>query len=406
MVVIVRTVPLGQRPIFQGIVGAVFGLATVVGPPLGGVFTLDVSWRWCFYINLPIGGLTLVVLTFVLGPLVPVERDLTFRQKLARLDFIGTSLFIPSVVCLLLALQWGGTTYAWKDARIIALFIIFGISMIGFVAVQINRQDNAIVPPRIVCQRSMTSGILYTLTIGGSMMIFLYYMQIWFQAIKGVSPSTSGVMPIPMILALVVGSIISGGGVKRTGYYTPFMIISSMFMAVGAGLLSTFSTNTGHPKWIGYQVIFGLGIGLGLQQAGMAAQVVLKDKDVPIGVSLVLFAQSFGGAIFLSVAQNVFSVTFVKRLKLIPGLGEQTVAAITHLGATRLRDEIPTAFLASALKAYNTAIVETFYVGAALAAISILGALGMEWKHVGKVAAQAKADAEFEQESASTELVS
>lgn len=403
VVVIVRTVPLAKRPIFQGIVGAVFGLATVVGPILGGAFTLDVSWRWCFYINLPIGGFTLLVLAFVLGPLEPDEKGLSTRQKLAKLDIVGTTLFIASVVCLLLALQWGGTTYAWDNARIIVLFIVFALCMIAFVVVQIIRKEDAMVPPRIFCQRSMVSGIFFAAAIGGSMMIFLYYMQIWFQGIKNASASKAGVMSIPMILALVVGSILGGGGVKRIGYYTPFMILSSVLMSVGAGLLSTFSTTTGHQKWIGYQVIYGLGIGLGNQQPGMAAQVVLKEKDVPIGVSLVLFAQSFGGSIFLSAAQNIFATQFTNHLESISELSQSAVAAITHVGVTKLREVVPANLLEPTLRAYNSAIMSTFFLGAAPAAVSVIGALAMEWKHVGKIAAQAKLDVE-EQNAATKEI--
>lgn len=132
-------------------------------------------------------------------------------------------------------------------------------------------------------------------------MLLVYYLPIWFQAIKGVSAVRSGIMNIPMVLSLVVSSIIAGGLITATGYYTPFMIASSILMSIGAGLITTFERDTGHAKWIGYQTLYGLGVGLGMQQAGMAAQTVLSKQDIPTGTALMFFAQSLGGALFISV---------------------------------------------------------------------------------------------------------
>lgn len=146
------------------------------------------------------------------------------------------------------------------------LFIIFGILIVGFIFVQFRQGDNATIPVRIFKQRSIASASWFVFCLGGSFFVLIYYVPIWFQAIKGVTATKSGIMILPMILSLVIVSILSGGAVTVLGYYAPFMIISSVLMAVGVGLMTTWTTHTNHSMWIGYQVIYGLGVGCGMQQ--------------------------------------------------------------------------------------------------------------------------------------------
>jgi MFS family permease len=165
IIVIIQTTPLEKRPMFTGLVGAVFGIAGVVGPLLGGAFTEHVSWKWCFYINLPFGGLAVGVLVLVLHLPSKEREQLTRWEQFQRLDPIGTVLFLPSVVCLLLALQWGGTTYAWSSWRPVLLLILAGVLFIGFFALQIWKPDTATLPMRILKQRTVAASTLFAFTI-------------------------------------------------------------------------------------------------------------------------------------------------------------------------------------------------------------------------------------------------
>ena len=379
IVIIVHTVPLRKRPMYQGFMGGTFGIASVVGPLLGGVFTEKASWRWCFLINLPIGAVTVLVLVFLLKLPMPPQQTKTWRQQLVQLDPLGTACFLPSIVCLLLALQWGGSTYAWKSGRIIALLVLFGVLLIAFLAIQAWKPETATVPPRIIGQRSVAAGVWFSLCVGASLMLLVYYLPLWFQAIRGVSAVKSGIMNIPLVLSLVVGSIVAGGSVTATGYYTPFMIASAILMSVGSGLLTTFQQNTGHAKWIGYQTLYGFGVGLGMQQAAMGAQTVLPKGDVPTGVSLMFFAQSLGGALFVSVGQNVFTNRLVTGLAHVSGLDPSVVV---RTGATDLRKVVAPKDLGMVLLAYNDALTHAFDAALAVSCLSILGALAMEWKSV------------------------
>ncbi|KAK9366915.1 major facilitator superfamily domain-containing protein [Lipomyces kononenkoae] len=379
IILIAHTVPLRKRPMYVGLIGAVFGVASVVGPLLGGAFTVNVSWRWCFYINLPIGAVTVVILSWVLH--FPPVKPVSIRQQIDQLDPLGTLCFLPSIVCLLLALQWGGTTYAWNNGRIIALFVLAGVLFMAFIVIQIWKGDNATVRPRIVANRSIALGMVYTLCVGGSMITLVYFIPIWFQAIKGVSAVQSGIDTIPLVLSLVVAAIGSGAIITRTGWYNPWMILSSVLMPIGAGLLTTFQVDTGSSKWIAYQFLFGFGLGMGMQQAGLAAQAVLARKDVSIGVSLMFLAQSLGGAVFICVGQSVFTNELVTNLSQIRGVDPRIILAT---GATEIRSIVPPEDLAPVLVSYNRALVKAFTVALAVAAFSILPALGMEWKNVKK----------------------
>ena len=210
-------------------------------------------------------------------------------------------------------------------------------------------------------------------------MVVVYYIPIWLQAIKDVSAIKSGIDLLPLILALVISSIFTGFLVNRIGYYAPFMIANGVIMSIGAGLITTWTPDTMHPKWIGYQVVFGFGLGMGMQQASLAAQAVLSRKDAPIGVALVMFCQQFGGAVFVSVGQSVFTNQLVEGLNNVAGISPGDVA---NTGATSIRNVVNTSNLRGVLVAYNGALTKTFTVAVALSCLSIIGALCIEWKNI------------------------
>ncbi|KAJ6614081.1 major facilitator superfamily domain-containing protein [Mycena sp. CBHHK59/15] len=283
LIIVAHAVPLAKRPLFTGL-RAMYGIAGVAGPLMGGILTDKVTWRWCFYINLPIGAVTLLVMTFFFKMPKSAEHEAPImairEQRINQFDPWGT---LPAIVCLLLALQWGGSKYEWKNGRIIALFLLFGILIICFLTVQSSVKD-ATVPPRIFKTRSIWAGAFFSFCLGSSYFIIVFYLPIWFQAVRGVSAVKSGIDNLPMILSVVVSSLLAGSVITILGYYTPFILLSTVLMSVGAGLLSTLTPSTGHVHWIGYQIVFGLGVGFGLQQSVLAAQTVLDVNDLVFGL--------------------------------------------------------------------------------------------------------------------------
>jgi MFS family permease len=177
LTIIAFSVPLQKRPIYSSVATGMYGVASVAGPLLGGLFTDKVSWRLCFSINLPLGAIAIVMVSsFLSDPRRMNDVELGW-ELLERFDITGNILFISAIICLLLALQWGGSKYSWSDGRIIALLVIFGVLTAVFVAIQIKKQESATVPPRIVKNRSMMSAILCAGFIGASFFIVLFYVS-------------------------------------------------------------------------------------------------------------------------------------------------------------------------------------------------------------------------------------
>ncbi|KAK3988686.1 MFS transporter [Cladorrhinum sp. PSN332] len=383
VLILANSVPLARRPAYTGLIASMYGISSITGPLLGGAFTDKVSWRWCFLINLPVGGIAIVCIAlFFPDPKreIGVSASETWLQRIDRFDPVGTVLFMPGVVCLLLALQWGGLRYAWGSGRIIALFALAGVLLLAFCAVQVWRQENATVPPRILHNRTVWASVIYAFALGACFFIAVYFIPLWFQAVKGASAVGSGIRNLPMMLSAVLASLIAGIVVTAQGQYAPWMIAGAIVMPVGAGLISTWQVDSGAGTWIGYQLLFGIGVGLGLQQPVVAVQNVLEMKDVPVGASLMVFMQSMGGAMMVSVGQAVFTN------RLVPALTEHvpTVdpARVLDAGAIGLEKNFVEDVLPGIILSYNEALTRTFLVGAALGAITAIGAVFVEWKSV------------------------
>ncbi|KAJ4400533.1 MFS sugar transporter [Neurospora sp. IMI 360204] len=382
LIILAYAVPLERRPLYTGFIGSMYGIASVSGPLLGGAFTDQVTWRWCFYINLPIGAVTMAVIGFFFpDPNRERPKEETWAKTIMKFDPFGTAVFMPAIVCLLLALQWGGTTYEWDSWRIIFLFVLFGVLIIAFIVIQFKMQDEGTVPPRIIKKRTVWASAIFSFCLGAAFMGSVYYLPIWFQAVKGATAVKSGIMNLPMLLATVILSVVAGALVSALGYYAPFMILCSVISSIGYGLLTTFEPDTKSGKWIGYQILVGAGLGMGLQQSLMAVQTVLEMKDVSIGTALMVFMQTLGGALFVSIAQNVFTNKLVQYVgELAPGFGDPE--NILLLGATSVQKTVDKSILPGVTQAYNNALTDVFVVFVAMAVASIFGALLVEWKSV------------------------
>ncbi|KAI0485983.1 MFS general substrate transporter [Xylaria cf. heliscus] len=380
-IIMITMVPLRKRPMFQGLFGTIFGLASVLGPLVGGALTDAITWRWCFYINLPIGAVAIICLVFILKPSKYPHPPATIWEQIRRLDPLGTFFFVPSIVTLLIALQWGGSTYKWSNWRIILLFVLFGVLLIAFGAVQVFLPKTATVPVRIIRRRSILAASVFMFALAGSFLMAIYYLPLWFQVVKGATATQSGIYTLPFVLSLVVASTLSGAFTQKVGYYVPAMIASPSLLATGQGLMSTFRVDEVSSHWIGFQVVAGFGLGLGLQASSLAAQAVLPVPDVPIGIAIMFFAQQLGGGIFTSVGQNLLSTYLVSNLH-IPGLSAEQ---ITNEGVTELLTSVAPEYRLTVKTVYNQAISQIFRCAMGVALAAVVAALFMEWKNVKKI---------------------
>ncbi|EED16793.1 conserved hypothetical protein [Talaromyces stipitatus ATCC 10500] len=206
-----------------------------------------------------------------------------------------------------------------------------------------------------------------------------YYLPVWFQAIKGDSAVESGIHILPFILALVVATVLTGVLISCIGYYTPFLILGICLAAVGSGLLTTLGVKTSAGKWVGYQLLYGFGLGACFQTPNMAAQTVLPRNEVSIGASLMLFGQTLFGAILVSIDQNVLDGQLANRLA---GIADITPQQIENAGVTGILAMIPSEYHEAALEAYNASLRVCFQVAVVVACLALLGGLGMEWRSV------------------------
>ncbi|TVY88550.1 Efflux pump, partial [Lachnellula willkommii] len=300
------SVPLRKRPMYIASISSMFGISSVVGPLLGGAFTDDLSWRWCFWINLPIGAIAIVTVTLFFKPQKRRANNMTVKQKILEIDLLGALLLICSIVCLLLALQWGGTTYPWKNSKVWGCILGFGLMIILFVAQQFRRGDRATIPPRIFGQRTVLCSSIYSCFLSMGLYAHIYFLPFYFQAVKGTTAEGSGIRTIPYLASIILSSIVVGAGITAIGWYKPFMIIGSAIFTIGSGTIYLLNVHSSAGEWIGYQLLCGLGAGAGVQIPFIAVQVVLSETDMPTGNAIAIFFNSLGGAVSISVAENVF----------------------------------------------------------------------------------------------------
>src|SRR6266436_3175152 len=256
-------VPPRERGRYQGIFGATFGVASVLGPLIGGFFVDNLSWRWVFYINLPIGAVALVVTAAVLPSRLTTARHV--------IDYAGTVLIGAAATCLVLLTSLGGTTYAWGSLPIILLGVLAVVSVAGFVAVE-RRAAEPVLPLHLFANRVFSSASAVGLVIGFAMFGALAYLPQYMQIVRGTSPTASGLRLLPMMAGLLLTSIGTGQRVSKWGRYKIFPIMGTAVMTVGLFLLSLMGVATSFWLVSLYLFVLGVGIGSSMQVLVLAVQ--------------------------------------------------------------------------------------------------------------------------------------
>ncbi|KAK4861399.1 hypothetical protein LT330_004315 [Penicillium expansum] len=380
--IIHASVPPERQASLTGILMGISQLGLLCGPLIGGALTQRASWRWCFYINLPCAAIVgpLLIFTPLPGHDGTKHKGQTLVSSLKRLDLLGFAMFAGAAIQVLLALNWGGSSYAWNSSTIIGLFCGSGALLIVFAAWEHYMEDGAMIPFSIMSQRVVWASCMNYGFFAGCLLNSTYYLPMYFQAVRGATPTMSGVDLLPSILGTMISVMITGVLVGRLGYYLPFAVASGALTMLGTGLLITLTTTTSAGRWIGFLILQGVGRGFGLQIPLLAVQNNTRKEQVSIVTSLVVFGQNFGGAIFLSLSQVIFSAGLKSELK---ALSPQTSSeAIIAAGAAGIRNVVSAKALPSVLLAYNQAIVHVMYLAVAGAGGAFLFAFGMGWTNI------------------------
>ncbi|MET9958625.1 MDR family MFS transporter [Streptomyces sp. NPDC006326] len=299
MALIADVVPLRERGTYQGAIGAVFGVATVIGPLLGGVFTDELSWRWAFYVNVPIAICVVVAAARTIPSVRAVSRPV--------IDYLGIALVAVGSGALILATSWGGNEYAWNSAVILALFAGGALALVLFCLAE-RRAAEPMLPMRLFRNPVFSVCSVLSFVVGFAMLGAMTFLPTYLQYVDGDSATISGVRTLPMVIGLLLASVFSGTVTGRTGQYRFFPIIGCLVMAAGLYLLSRMGPGTG--TWLEslYMFVFGAGIGLCMQVLTIAVQNTVDYADLGTATSGVTFfrtlGSSFGTAVFGTIYAN------------------------------------------------------------------------------------------------------
>ena len=372
-IIVCDLVPLRERAKFVGIVLSSSALATMVGPIIGGALA-QANWRWCFYINLPIAGPSLILMFFFLK--LKHKPDPSWKSSLARVDFLGNLIFIPSTLALLLGLVLGGTTFPWSSWRIILPIVLGGVGWIVFHVHQASplcREPS--VPPRLFTNRTTCTAFVLSF-IGGMMLNWItYFLIFYFQSVKAATPLLSAVYTLPLFLVMLPAAIMSGGILSKTGQYKPLHWVGFGLVTLSVGLFSILDSTSNPAEWVFFQIFASLGLGPIMTALLPSVLAGLPESDVATATATFSFLRCLGFVWGITIPSIVFNNEFNNHLGLIGSSSLRNTlsngAAFGYAVSGNVRDLSGT-LLRQVTQAYSLSVSQIWHVAIAFPLLGFL----------------------------------
>ena len=349
-----------ERGRYQGYLGAVFAFSSVVGPLIGGFFVDHLSWRWVFYVNVPVGAVAFAIIGAVL--------NLPFRKVQHRIDYLGAALIACAATCLLLVTVWGGSQFPWGSAEIIGLAFAGVAMLVGFF-VQEGRAEEPIIPLRLWRNRIVTVATGLEFLVGFAMFGAIIFLPLWLQTVGGASAQNSGLLILPLMAGLMTSSIVSGRMISKTGRYKRFPVTGTALISVGLFLLSTMDVGPGRLQSSLYMVILGLGMGMIIQVMVLVVQNAVEHRDLGTATAAESFIRSMGGAFGVAVFGAILTHRLTAELTaLLPAGTPADTGSLTASPAAIL--QLPAPIREAVVQALANSIHTVFLAATPLAVIA------------------------------------